>query len=276
MPLLERPDAQIWWESRGTGSPLLVLQGLGDPSDATWRLMPALTARHTVLLVDNRAVGRSSIPHRDFTIDDMARDAAAVVEQAGLGPAHVIGFSMGGLIAQELALRHPELVRSLTLACTSPGGRDATPMSRRVAHIFNDPHTLTSPARAAVMYAAATSAMAIHADAHMRLSRPTTHLGYAKQLLAVARYGGCLRRLHHLSCPTLIVHGTKDLIVPVHNADLLHARVPHAQICKVRGAGHMLTTDATDELLNRLLTFAASSDTPVAPGRATALPGRAG
>ena len=136
MAVIERGSARIWWEARGTGSPLLIIQGIGYPSDASWRLLPGLLTRHTVIAMDNRGVGRSSVPDEQWGIEDMAADAEAVLRAADLGPAHILGLSMGGLVAQELALRSPELVATLMLGCTSPGGPDAILMRPDVAEQF--------------------------------------------------------------------------------------------------------------------------------------------
>ena len=157
--MIERAGARIWWETRGHGgTPVLIIQGLGYPSDASWRLLPGLLTRHTVIVMDNRGAGRSSVPKEQWGVEAMAADAGAVIEAAGLGPAHVIGLSMGGLIAQELALRSPDLVRSLMLGCTSPGGPDAILLRPDVAEMFNE--LVALPAEQAAWRSARPAAIA--------------------------------------------------------------------------------------------------------------------
>lgn len=257
--MVDRPAGRVWWDTAGQGSPLLLLQGLGYPSDASWRILPALCARHTVVLVDNRGVGRSDVPEDSFTIADMAGDAAAVIEAAGLGPAHVVGFSMGGLIAQELALSRPDLVRTLTLGCTSPGGKAAIPLTPEVAKQFAEwgdlPAVAAAWRAARVVYAEKTSQDAIEADIDVRMGRPTSRKGYVAQLTAVATYGGASDRLDDLATPVLVVQGTVDQIVPPENAEVLARALPHADVKMIEGAGHILITDATDELTALILTF---------------------
>src|SRR4051812_33898806 len=109
----------VWVEQRGGGSPVLFLAGLGDAHDAWgFQLEGPLAERHRLIAPDNRGAGRTPVPADGISIVGMADDAAAVLRGLGTAPAHVCGFSMGGAIAQELTLRHPALVRSLTLVNT--------------------------------------------------------------------------------------------------------------------------------------------------------------
>lgn len=265
MPDLQRPGAKIWWDSSGAGTPVLIIQGLGYSSDASWRLLPDLSARHTVLVVDNRGVGRSEVPSKPFTIADMAADAAAVIETAGLGPVHLVGFSMGGLIAQELALTRPDLVRTLTLGCTSPGGEDAVLLTAETATILAELEELPAPEaarRAApVVYASTTPDADVEADIEVRMRRPTSRVGYGMQLAAVVQFSGTRARLAELDCPVLVLHGTADRLVPPENASALQKAVPHAQVQLLPDAGHIFTTDATEATVAALLRFFDEQDT---------------
>ena len=266
MPIVRRPGADVWWEASGQGPPLLLVQGLGYSSAAWWRLLPGLSEQHTVLVVDNRGVGRTGVPPDRFTIETMADDAAAVVEAAGRGPAHVFGASLGGLVVQELALRHPELVRSLILGCTSPGGREAVPFDRSAQELL-DTRADLSPREAAeaavpLVYADSTSRTDVAADIDIRLRLPTQPKGYAAQLAAVYAYGGTYTRLDRLACPTLILHGTADRLVPPANAQLLADRIAGAKLCWLEGAGHVFTTDRTALTLEALCAFTRELTTP--------------
>jgi 3-oxoadipate enol-lactonase len=122
MPVTANEGAELYWDSFGSGPPILLIMGLSFTHEMWFRLRPALTPNYHIVVFDNRGMGRSSVPRGPYSIPKMARDAAAVMRAAGLTSAHVIGASMGGMIAQELALRKPELVRSLILACTSHSG----------------------------------------------------------------------------------------------------------------------------------------------------------
>lgn len=270
MPFIEQGGARIWWEARGQGTPILIIQGLGYPSDASWRLLPGLLTRHTVIAMDNRGVGRSNVPQEQWGVEAMAADAGAVIEAAGLGPAHVVGLSMGGLIAQELALRTPDLVRSLILGCTSPGGPDAILLRPDVAEMFNElvalPAEQAAWRSARVTYSDATPAAAIKADIDVRMARPTSREGYGKQLMATATFEGTLARMRDLRLPVLVMHGTADLIVPVANADTLIHALPQARMHLMPGAGHIFTTDATASAVEAMLDFTAECEARVPVG----------
>lgn len=271
MPLLDRPGARIHWDATGSGTPLLLIQGLGYPSEANRRIVPGLAARHTVIELDNRGVGRSDVPPAVpatpddiLTIERMAEDAAAVIVAAGLGPAHVAGWSMGGLVAQELALTRPDLVRTLVLGCTSPGGTAAVPFTPEVAAHLAELATL--PAREAaersapIVYAPDTPPARIAEDIALRMTRPTSRVGYLAQLTAIGRYPGTGDRLPGLALPVLVLHGSADRLVPPANAEVLGRLIPGATVRLLPGAGHILLTDATDEVLRAMLDFLAAHD----------------
>lgn len=270
MPYIDRPGAKIWWDVTGSGDPVLIIQGLGYPSDASWRVLPKLSERHTVLLLDNRGTGRSAVPSEAFSIQDMAHDAAAAIAAAGLGPAHVMGFSMGGLIAQELTLSHPKLVRTLTLGCTSPGGDAAILASPEVGKQFVEwekmPPIEAAHRAAKVVYAESTPAALIEADIEVRMRYPTDRHGYICQLRAVAEYPGALDRLDQITQPILILQGGADRIVPRGNADTLAAALPHARTLVVEGAGHILMTDATATVLAAFEDFVDTARSPGSTG----------
>src|SRR5438270_12806140 len=107
MPYALNKGARIWWEEEGEGEPLLMILGLSF-SLKMWRELRTIMARYfRVILLDNRGVGKSDVPLRPWSMRTMARDAAAVLDAAGVEAAHVLGISMGGMIAQELALMYP-------------------------------------------------------------------------------------------------------------------------------------------------------------------------
>ena len=265
MPTVNHEGADIWWDEAGSGPPLLMIQGLGYPSDAWWRLVPGLSSTFRVLTFDNRGVGRTGLPEDAFTMQTMADDAAAVIRAAGETSAHVFGASMGGLIAQELALRHPGLVRSLVLGCTGPGGREGIP-SEAAAAGFLQSRTVMTPREAAeasvpFVYADSTPRAMIDEDIDVRMAIPTGPDGYAAQLAAVFAYEGSHSRLSQIEVPVLVIHGTQDRLIPPQNAQLLADAIPHAQLEWLEGAGHVFTTDRVDDTLRLVTEFVLKHET---------------
>ena len=264
MPWVDREGARVWWDERGTGEPVLLVHGLGYPSDMWYRLLPALAARHRVLVLDNRGTGRTGVPPAPVGVEVLAADAAAVVEAAGEASAHVVGASLGGLVAQELALSRPELVRSLALCCTHPGGSDA---------VFDDAaRTLLggragmSPEEAAeasvpFVYALTTPRRRIDEDLAVRRAVPTRPEGYYAQLAGTVVFRGTLPRLARLRMPVLLVHGTADRLVPVANAHLLARALPAARVELLEDASHLFWTDRPEESERLLLDWLAQQGT---------------
>src|SRR6185437_12359321 len=115
MPYATHQGVRIYWEEHGSGPPVLLIMGLSFTHEMWYRILPGLARQYRVILLDNRGIGRSDVPPGPYTIRQMAGDAAAVLDAAEITSANVIGASMGGMIAQELALCYPARVQSLLL-----------------------------------------------------------------------------------------------------------------------------------------------------------------
>src|SRR3954451_17238574 len=215
VPIVDSGDASLWWDETGAGEPpLLLIQGLGYTADMWHRILLALAADRRVVVFDNRGVGRSSVPAEPWTVEQMADDAIAVLDAAGGGAAHVFGVSMGGLIAQEVALRHPDRVLSLVLGCTHPGGREAARMDAEAAAMLMDrePKSAREAIDASLpfIYAPTTSPDDIDADVEARLRFPLRGKAYWGQLESMRKHHGTYDRLADILVPTLVMHGDAD------------------------------------------------------------------
>ena len=124
--------ARLHWETHGSGDPVLLIMGLGSNAHGWHRTIPWLAERYETIAFDNRGTGRSDAPAGEYTIAQMAADTAAVLDAAGHRTAHIVGASLGGMIAQRFALTYPERVRALVLLCTTPGSRSAARASDAV------------------------------------------------------------------------------------------------------------------------------------------------
>ena len=132
MPFAENNKTKIFWTEQGAGEPLLLIAGLGAPHRAWRRIEPLLAEKYRVITFDNRGTGETEFPTNEpFTILLMASDAKAVLNAAGVESAHILGMSMGGMIAQEFALQFPEMTRTLMLTVTTCGGRNSVPAESR-------------------------------------------------------------------------------------------------------------------------------------------------
>lgn len=264
MPTVELAGANVWWKATGTGPPLVLVQGLGYQSDAWWRLLPALSARFRVIVLDNRGVGRTGVPTERLSIETMADDVAAVMSAAGEDSAHVFGASLGGVIAQEFALRHPARVRSLILGCTGPAGPEAVVSDAAAQGFFQARADMTAreaaEASIPLVYADDTDRGRIAEDIEVRMRLPTTREGYVAQLSAVMRYSGSYGRLGTITAPTLVIHGTADRLIPPANSELLAGAIPDVRLEWLEGAGHVFTTDRTEETIELVVKFLAEGN----------------
>lgn len=259
--MLTEGEPRLWWDRRGEGEPpLLLLQGLGYTADMWTHVLAALSEPRATIRFDNRGVGRSDLPDGEWSMEDMADDAVRVLDAADVERAHVMGVSMGGVIAQELALRHPGRVVSLVLGCTHPSGRDAVRTTPEAAAMLMD-RTPRSPREAIeaslpFLYAETTSADAIEKDVTVRLRWPLRAKAYWGQLDAMRHHDGLLERLRTLTLPTLVIHGTQDKLVQPGNAALIADAISGARLEWLDGASHLFWTDQPQrsvELVNGFL-----------------------
>jgi pimeloyl-ACP methyl ester carboxylesterase len=249
MPFARRGPFRLYYESAGRGTAVLLIMGQGMTLETGWRTVDVLSREFRVLAFDNRDVGRSDHSPWPYTVAQMAGDGIAVLEAAGVERAHVYGFSLGGMVAQEVALRHPERVLALVLGATTPGGPSAVP---------SDPEALTFFARAGAMGAeeAAWAAVPygygedtrrrhgdrIAEDIQRRIGHPPDTLGYLHQVAAAAAHS-TQGRLGQITAPTLVLHGAQDRIMSPANAQILADGIPGAALRMWPRAGHMYVTD---------------------------------
>jgi 3-oxoadipate enol-lactonase len=247
MPVLSHDGADLFYQVEGTGPPLLLIMGLGYPSDMWWRVLPWLTPHFTTVRFDNRGVGRTGPgAERPYSVERMALDARAVLHAAGFARGTVFGVSMGGTIAQELALTYPEAVDRLLLGCSHPGGADVVVDEEVLALLANrGAMTPQEAAEAAIpfVYAPGTPRADIDADLAVRAAHPTDPVGYMAQLTDTIAWRGSLARLPGLAIPTLLVHGDLDRLVPVENSRRMAEVLPSARLEVLAGASHIFMTD---------------------------------
>ncbi|MDT7547008.1 MAG: hypothetical protein QOE99_3118 [Actinomycetota bacterium] len=238
---------QLYWEESGAGSPLLLIQGLGWSAEMWYSLVPQLEQTHRVIRYDARGIGRSDVPAGPYSIELMADDAIAVLQAAGLDRAHVLGVSLGGIVAQEVALRHPDAVTSLILGCTHPGGAETVWPDPIVMEVLKSRADMPfdEAVKAAVKYAYSDGCdpAVIEQDMKRRLDLPTSPVGYEGQLLGGLGYQGTLPRLKGLTVQALVFTGDADQMVPPENSATLAEAIPDSTTVVIPGAGHVVFTE---------------------------------
>jgi pimeloyl-ACP methyl ester carboxylesterase len=224
-----------------------------------------LARRLAVITFDNRGVGRSRALLHAYSTETMADDAALVLDAAQIDRAHVYGISLGGMVAQQLTLRHPRRVRSLVLGATHPGGPHAVAPDDEVLSFFRRRPDLPQEEAtwASVPYNYGPVCRRRHGsriaeDIAHRLAHPFAADAYRAQLYAAGLHN-CLGRLDRIDAPTLIVHGRHDRLIPVGNAELMASHMPSAKLEILEHSGHLYPTEEphVDEMI---AAFMAESD----------------
>ena len=234
----------LYYERHGTGEPLLWIGGLGANLREIPYLIESYSKHFDLIAYENRGCGRSDKPAQDYTIAGFADDAAALLDELGVGAAVVYGSSMGGMIAQELTLRHPHRVRGLILGCTTAGAiRGVQPQPEIVQRMIVN-LSLTGDAALEAGWPLGYSAgyIAANRDSLLERARFAAEIAapgdsYMRQVLASAQHD-TYDRLHRITCPVMILHGSDDVMIPVGNAHLLKERIPHAELRVLAGLGH--------------------------------------
>lgn len=247
MPHANINHLNLYYERAGSGPPLLFISGTGGDLRVTPNVFASPLAKAFDLVAyDQRGLGRTDKPDAPYSMADYADDAAALMDHLGWDDARVMGVSFGGMVAQELVLRHPSRVKQLVLACTSPGGAGGASFAfheighlkgeARARHMIPISDTRRDAAWAAAHpqdYAAfvAMAAANPYADEHGRA------MGAQRQLEARALHD-TWDRLPHITCPVLIAAGRFDGIALPETQDRMAARIPGAERQWFKG-GHM-------------------------------------
>jgi 3-oxoadipate enol-lactonase len=243
---IQNQDVKIYWDEQGQGDPILLIMGLGYPSQMWYRTRPILATSYRTVALDNRGIGQSETPPGPYPIALMASDAVAVLDAAGIESAHVFGISMGGMIAQEFALQNPKRVRSLILGCTACGGPHAVRAKPEANQMLMARAKMTADeaAEAAIPFIYDPGTPRQKIDEDLRVRRPWFPRAdaYSAQLQGILAWEG-YSRLDQITAPTLVIHGENDLLVPPGNGALIAQRIPGAKLVLIPNAGRIFTTD---------------------------------
>ena len=261
MPTVKVNGCNIYHETHGQGDPLVLIMGLRRNLEWWYHQIPFLAQHFKVAVFDNRGAGRSEKPKIDYSIRLFADDTAALMDALGIDHAHVVGVSMGGYIAQELAINHPQKVTDLILGCTSCGGKKVVMMSdermakftaiqnlspEEILHknmdiFFSDEYVASNP-----------STIAEFIKISMRHYQPAD--AFERQFAACLKHD-TTDRLSKINQPTLIMTGDDDPLVPPENSFNLKEFLPHAQLSVFPKGRHCFFMEFADRFNKEVISF---------------------
>jgi len=251
----------LYYEVHGRGEPLLLIMGLGANTTGWWAQLPAFSREHQVIAFDNRGAGRSDKPNEPYCIAQMADDAHTLLDELGVGPAHVFGMSLGGMVAQELVLWYPGSVRTLILGGTMAGGPTAMFAGPEVVQQFMSlggmPLVQALEAGLAMLYS--QEYIAKNKGDLVRRALLNAHLmapmyAIQRQFMAIVGFN-TFGRLSEIRAPSLVLTGTADKIIPAQNSRLLADSISGARLVEFEGAGHGFLVERAEDLNETVLAF---------------------
>jgi pimeloyl-ACP methyl ester carboxylesterase len=267
MATLQVGDVHIGYDRQGSGEPLILVMGLGTPRIGWFHQFTFFSQHYDVVSFDNRGVGETVCP-TSFTMQDMAADVLGIADAFAFDTFHLVGISMGGMISQELALTHPERIRTLTLMATSPGGPESEAMKPEYAAALGitDPserlRRVTELTFGARFRRENPEMMKLILDALASGRTGVDPLGgaggmgfltQAGAVMAWMAAGGAAARLKEIDLPTLVLHGGDDLLLPVANGRILARDIPGARYREFPDAGHAMNAEYPAEVNNEVL-----------------------
>jgi len=263
MSIAQVGDINIYYEIHGEGEPLLMINGLGGNMTSWFRILPLLSQEHRVIAFDNRGAGRTDKPDIPYTMEMMADDIAGLLDAIGIDAAHIFGISLGGMIALNFALLHPQRIISLILGCTRCGGPHSIADDSGARGVL-DPtrlQTMTVEERAREMFPYRWSQEFIDnnpeiIEEQIALSKkyPIDPTGYTRQMEA-ANTHDTYDRLPEIKLPTLVIAGDTDRLIPIENSGIIASRIPGAELVILEKMGHGFYTEARDETSRIIMDF---------------------
>jgi pimeloyl-ACP methyl ester carboxylesterase len=264
MPKIKVNDINVYYEVHGQGFPLVMIMGLGANID-WWdpRLVHGLSKKFKLILFDNRGAGRTDISDKQYTIKLFADDTASLMDALGIPRANVLGLSMGGMIAQELALNYPEKVEKLVLCSTFCGGAKAVQPSPEVLRVLTADRSAMSPeeiVRSMIPLIFTKDFVEnnpefVELSVQQMLKAPISNEAFLRQLNAITEFD-TYDRLSQIKAPTLVLHGKRDILVPPENGEILAKAIPNAKLVYFRNSAHGLAEEI-DKVISVLLSFLA-------------------
>ncbi|MFX1571109.1 MAG: alpha/beta fold hydrolase [Promethearchaeota archaeon] len=260
MPIIKVNDINMYFETHGEGFPLFMIMGLS--CDVNWwtpEIIDATAQNFKTIVFDNRGIGRSDKPRMAYSIKMFAEDTIGLMNALNIEKAHILGLSMGGFIAQEIALSYPERIERLVLCCTHCGGAKAiTPSNEAMNFLLNPPKEPIEFVNSFIPLLFTKGFIESNPDFiesyKQRMSRIPFNLRlYRRQLQAMGF--NAARRLKKINIPTLILNGKEDILVPPGNAEILAKGIPNAKKVILENTAHFLFQPDTEKVTNLISEF---------------------
>jgi len=272
MPKVKVNDIEMYYEIHGEGTPLVLITGYGGTSQGAKYFLDVdrFSKEHQCILVDNRGIGQSTTSDGPYTIKIMASDVAELLDALDIEEAHILGGSMGGMIAQEMALNHPEKVKSLILVCTSPGGEKVWNIPGQLQGFyqmswnFQPPEGYSDEELLAVDLGMSYSDDYIekikNSRSYSKVSDPMVVETLRKQYDAFVKHDA-YDRLPQIKQRTLILHGSEDGLTFPEGAYTLDERIPYSKLVMFDGLKHSFLVEEREKFTNIVLDFLREVDT---------------
>lgn len=252
MPYFDYNGIKLYYEKAGDGPPLFMINGLGGDTRLWAFLLPHLNKSFTTIIYDMRCAGKSDKPSDPFTIADLSNEARSLIEHLGFAKVSVLGFSMGGMVAQDLAINHSDVIDKLVLVSTMPATMRMYPIPEFVMKLFV--RTDISPKLIAMVYDVifGSGFKDIHSpqeyiDFKMNDDNPQPADAYLNQYNAIKSFD-VRKKVSNISTPTLIVAGNEDRVVPSKNARWLNEHISGSKIATLDTVGHIVPLENPDKL----------------------------
>ena len=260
MPMMPSNGINLWYEIKGSGHPLLLIGGLGYGAWQWKWLVPELSPYYQVITFDNRGSGQSDKPAGPYTTPMMAADTIGLLDGLGHKSAYIMGISLGGFVAQHVAIERPDLVSKLILAATNYGGpRAIGPRPDALKVMMDRSGDPVELLKRGFVLATGPGFAERHPEViqellDYRLTNPVPPPQYQAQVAAGAQHDA-EARIGEIHVPTLILFGEKDIVVPPENAELLRQKIPNSQVKLMPGLGHMSVVEEPAQLAQVIREF---------------------
>jgi 3-oxoadipate enol-lactonase len=266
MMIVTREGIRIYYYVQGEGEPLLLIRGYANSAAMWYPQVPWLSAHFQVITLDNRDTGNSDRVAVPYGIGDMADDVIALIEHLNRGAVHLLGISMGGMIAQQVTLLRPDLVKSLMLGCTTCNSGRGITTDPKVQELFATLPELSDEANVRRSLPIFFGQTTLEQGQDIIEEFVKKSLAQRPPLETFARHSQAMRgfdvcdQLDRISCPTMILHGGADRLLPVFNAEELKERIRQARLKIFEGLGHLFFMEDPETFNRDVLEFVRNRD----------------